>query len=175
VTRRRDQVWLGVGFLAGACLVRLLERLRRPVIATVSEISVSVPKRVFKLATAQELGEFEGQGCISSALDKSDGFVHLSDRSSPPKVAALFFSRCADLHLIELDATKLVGPVQWIVGASGDAAPSSTALCNATTTVHYLIADGCVHVYGGVVSMDAIVRVEKVPLGPQGHVFPDWL
>ena len=53
----------------------------------------------------------------------------------------------------------------------GDAAPSSSTLSQAPTTVHYLIADGCVHVYGEPVSTDAIVRIADVPLGADGvHV-----
>ena len=65
--------------------------------------------------------------------------------------------------------------MQWVVGTSGDQPPTAAAQSKAATTVHYMIADGCVHVYGGAVGVDAIVRQESVPLGPNGHQFPDWL
>ena len=65
------------------------------------------------------------------------------------------------------------GPVDWVVGVMGDAAPPAS---EAGSTVHYLIADGCVHVHGASVNTNAIVRKEAVPLGPDGvHCFPQWL
>merc|ERR1712194_704871 len=140
---------------------------------TVIQGLTDTPRRIFKIATAEELKAFKEGGKVDSSLDKADGFVHLSDRSAPPVVAGLFFKGCKDLHLLELDADKLAGPVRWIVGSMGDAAPSEAAREGAATTVHYLRSDGCVHVYGGAgVSMDAIVREEAVPLGANGeHVF----
>ena len=79
-----------------------------------------------------------------------------------------------DLFILELDASKLAGPVEWVVGRMGDAPPPAPT---SGTTVHYLIADGCVHVFGPAgVSMGAVVRKAAVPLGKDGvHVFPDWL
>lgn len=113
-------------------------------------------------------------GKIDSSLDKADGFVHLSDRTSPPKVASLFFKGAKDLHLLELDATKLAGPISWVCGAMGDSPPADVGASG--TTVHYLVADGCVHVYGAPVATSCIVRRAKVPLGKDGvHVFPEWL
>ena len=45
------------------------------------------------------------------------------------------------------------------------------------STVHYLMADGCVHVFGASgVSMAAVVRKAAVPLGKDNvHVFPEWM
>mmetsp|Transcript_19445 Transcript_19445/g.23262 ORF Transcript_19445/g.23262 Transcript_19445/m.23262 type:complete len:184 (-) Transcript_19445:34-585(-) len=135
------------------------------------------PKRVFKLAVAEELAAFKKGGKIESGLDKADGFIHLSDHTSARVVAKLFFTTATDLRLIEVDATKFQGPVQWVLGKMGDASPSGETLAKAKTTVHYWKLDGCVHVYGDAgVSMDAVVREEPVPLGADGvHVFPPWL
>uniref|UniRef100_A0A7S1QD22 DUF952 domain-containing protein n=1 Tax=Alexandrium catenella TaxID=2925 RepID=A0A7S1QD22_ALECA len=136
-----------------------------------------MPGRVFKLATAAEASAFKEEGKILSSLDKQDGFVHLSDRTAPPTVARLFFKDCADLRLIELDAAKLPGPVNWIVGSMGDPAPDAKELASAPTIVHFLKSDGCVHVYGKLgVPMSAVLREASVPLGEDGvHVFPEWL
>jgi len=135
-----------------------------------------VPRRVFKLATAGEASSFQDQKRICSTLDAADGFIHLSDASSAPVVAKLFFTTCSDLRLLEVDAEKLPGPVNWIVGAIGDPQPDAEACGKAPTTVHYLKPDGCVHIYGEAgVPVDAIVREAAVPLGADGHVFPDWL
>ena len=79
---------------------------------------------------------------IESSLDHADGFIHLSDRTSPPKVASLFFKDAKDLQLLEIDASCLAGPVQWVVGVMGDAPPNKATLAAASTTVHYLVADG---------------------------------
>jgi len=144
---------------------------------TVIEGLTDVPKRVFKLATKAEAQGFRDSGKIASTLDINDGFVHLSDRTSAPVVARLFFTTATDLELLELDAEKLAGPVNWIVGKMGDKEPDADARAYAPTTVHYLLPDGCVHVYGDSgVSTAAIVRSEAVPLGEDGvHVFPAWL
>ena len=168
---KRDQVWLAVGFVVGGVVVKALGRL-----LTTPKTVVATPKRLFKLAVASEVEAFTKAGRIESILDKTDQFIHLSDRTSPPKVARLFFSDAKDLHLIELDASRLVGRVQWVVGAMGDAPPDATVCAQALTTVHYLIADGCVHVYGGPVLTSAIVRSAPVPLGADGvHKMPEWL
>ncbi|KAK3265901.1 hypothetical protein CYMTET_25447 [Cymbomonas tetramitiformis] len=135
----------------------------------------SVPKRVFKLAIQEEVTAFNKSGKIESSLDATDGFIHLSDNVSARVVAKLFFTKATDLRLIELDAQKFEGPIQWIIGKMGDAQPDRKVLDRAKTTIHFLRSDGCVHVYGGV-STKWIVREEAVPLGADGvHIFPEWL
>eukprot|EP00420_Gonyaulax_spinifera_P035378 CAMPEP_0197880706 /NCGR_PEP_ID=MMETSP1439-20131203/8418_1 /TAXON_ID=66791 /ORGANISM="Gonyaulax spinifera, Strain CCMP409" /LENGTH=404 /DNA_ID=CAMNT_0043500269 /DNA_START=60 /DNA_END=1274 /DNA_ORIENTATION=- len=144
---------------------------------TVIDGLTDMPRRIFKLATADEASAFRDGGKIASGLDRQDGFVHLSDRTAPPKVASLFFTGCKDLRLLELDAKRLAGPVNWIVGKMGDSQPDDGTRAGAATTVHYLKSDGCVHVYADSgVSVSAVIREEAVPLGEDGaHVFPEWL
>jgi uncharacterized protein (DUF952 family) len=48
---------------------------------------------------------FKASGRVLSSLDAADGFVHLSDRTSAPVVAALFFKEATDLQLLELVQT----------------------------------------------------------------------
>eukprot|EP00930_Biecheleria_cincta_P036932 TRINITY_DN25317_c0_g1_i1.p1 TRINITY_DN25317_c0_g1~~TRINITY_DN25317_c0_g1_i1.p1 ORF type:complete len:199 (+),score=26.38 TRINITY_DN25317_c0_g1_i1:49-597(+) len=172
--KKEHQIWLGVGLLSGVCLARTF--LAKRASKQASSISVKTPTRVFKLATKAEVEQFRKLGRIESGLDKADGFVHLSDRTAPPKVASLFFKGATDLYLLELDASKFLDPVHWFVGVMGDAPPSkATRDAEGRTGVHYLMADGCVHVYNDV-STDCIVREAAVPLGADGvHVFPDWL
>mmetsp|Transcript_5625 Transcript_5625/g.9714 ORF Transcript_5625/g.9714 Transcript_5625/m.9714 type:complete len:155 (+) Transcript_5625:125-589(+) len=137
----------------------------------------SVPRRVFKLAVAEESAAFQKCGQIESGLDKGDGFIHLSDHTSARVVAKMFFTTCTDLRIMEIDAHQFAGPVQWLGGEMGDASPPADVLAKASTTVHFWKTDGCVHVYGSAgVKTSAIVREEAVPLGPDGtHVFPAWL
>lgn len=135
-----------------------------------------LPRRVFKIATEEEVTKFVENGQVESQLDETDGYVHLSDNTAPPKVAKLFFTDCKDLHILEFDAEMFPGPRHWVVGKMGDAEPDVATKALATTVVHYLRADGCVHVYGPKVPMSALVRKAAVPLGEDGvHVFPDWL
>jgi uncharacterized protein (DUF952 family) len=141
-----------------------------------------VPRRVFKLAVASEVEEFKKTGVIASGLDKSDGFVHLSDKTSAPVVAGMFFKEAKDLQLIELDTELLSGPINWVVGKMGDAPPDDAERnkCDGTfaTTIHYLTPDGCVHVYNEKLGApySAVVRTQAVPLGANGvHEFPPWL
>eukprot|EP00040_Diaphanoeca_grandis_P015245 m.77558 g.77558 ORF g.77558 m.77558 type:complete len:151 (-) comp25025_c0_seq1:532-984(-) len=137
------------------------------------------PQRVFKLAVAAEVEVFKATKTICSSLDTSDQFVHMSDRTSAPVVAKLFFSKCQDLMLIEYDSLKFQGKTTWFVGQMGDAPPDAATREPSDTVIHYLLPDGCVHVYsksGVGVSTDGITRIAAVPLGDDGvHVFPEWL
>ena len=138
--------------------------------------AAAVPDRVFKLCVASESAQFAAAGTICSSLDSADGFIHLSDRGSAPTVARLFFADAADLKLIELSIARLTSNVAWVVGQMGDAAPP-TPLESDAVTIHYMLPDGCVHVYGSSgVPTSAIVREGDVPLGAGGtHTFPAWL
>ena len=97
--------------------------------------------------------------------------------TSAPVVAKLFFTTATDLKLIELSAAQLPSTVSWVVGKMGDAPPPTPEDGSGCVTIHYLLPDGCVHVYGGDgVPTSAIVREADVPLGEDGvHVFPEWL
>jgi hypothetical protein len=169
---KREQFWFAAGIAAGGILVRVIYRRCFRAAAVVAD----VPERVFKLATSEELARFKATGKIESELDENDGFVHLSDRTSPPNVAKLFFSGAKDLHLIELRASSLAGPVQWIVGPIGTSPNSSSLSSGAATTVHFDHSCGCVHVYGESVSTAGIVRSELLKLDAAGvHKMPAWL
>lgn len=136
-----------------------------------------IPCRIFKLATQTEADGFHVSGRIASSLDQTDGFIHLSNRESAPVVAKLYFTAVTDLVLIELDAEKLPGACQWVVGVMGDAVPPMPQQAG-DTTVHYLLPDGCVHVYGtDGVPTSAIIQQECVPYDAEKneHVFPVWL
>ena len=134
------------------------------------------PERIFKLAIQSEVNDFRANNSICSGLDKQDGFIHCSDRNSAPIVASLFFKEEKELILLEIDALQLPGSIEWVVGKLGDPSPVLDKT-DIDTIVHYLLPDGCVHVYGpGGVPASAIVRQESVPLNDKNiHVFPTWL
>jgi uncharacterized protein (DUF952 family) len=133
-------------------------------------------ERIFKLCSAAELAQFKKDGKICSWLDNKDGFIHLSDRTSAPVVAKLFFAEAQDLKLLELDVL-LPGTVTWVVGTMDDQPPKIPE-GPGKLTIHYLLPDGCVHVYGDDgVACSAIMREADVPLDPATgvHSFPAWL
>ena len=161
----------GVGLAIGLTVRELFSRKKT------AKVKLQPPARVFKLCVESELKAFQASGKVESSLDRADGFIHLSDRTSPKTVASLFFAGAQDLFILEIDATRLNSDIQWLVGVMGEDPPSAKDLSEASTPVHYLIANGCVHVYGSSgVSMSIVTQVSKVPLGSDGkHVFPVWL
>jgi hypothetical protein len=56
----------------------------------------------------------------------------------------------------------------------GDTKPDEAI---AETIFHYLLPEGCLHIYGkGGCTADAIVQEATCPLGENGvHQFPEWL
>ena len=90
-----------------------------------AELVKNNPTLLYKVATKEDALLFTNNQYIESALDKTDGFIHLSDKNMPRTVASLFFKGINDLVLIEIDADKLVGNVQWIQGQMNDPSPGN--------------------------------------------------
>jgi uncharacterized protein (DUF952 family) len=71
-------------------------------------------RRVYKILTAgewalaQAKGRFEG-----SAVDLTDGYIHLSDAAQVQETARLHFRGRADLVLVTLDAEALGQALKW--------------------------------------------------------------
>lgn len=130
-------------------------------------------QRVFKLATAAEVQRFEEEKQVLSGLDEKDGFVHLSDASAARMVAERFFPG-QDLTVLELDLEKLPQPIRWIQGTMTDPEPERSLRQQASSVVHYLKPDGCVHVYG-TVSMEMVVQSAAVCCQDGKHSFPAWM
>lgn len=129
--------------------------------------------RVFKLATSAEVERFKEKNRILSDLDLKDGFVHLSDANAAPVVAKMFFANVQDLMLLEVDAEKVPAPVEWIQGKMSDPAPPRK---DASSVIHYLLPEGCVHVYGEQgVPWDAVSKCVPLPLKDSVHSFPSWI
>ncbi len=94
-------------------------------------------------------GTFDG-----SAVDRRDGFIHLSDRSQVEETAAKHFNGQRDLVLVALDAA-LLGPALRDEPSRGGA-----------LFPHYY----------GALPVGAALWVEALPLDRAGdHVFPERL
>eukprot|EP00435_Cladocopium_sp_Y103_P044585 s696_g12.t1 len=126
--------------------------------AFVGILGLTKLKRVFKLATSSDVQRFKEQKHVWSDLDQKDGFVHLSDSSAAPNVARMFFANVEDLMILEIDAEKIPQPAKWIQGKMTDPEPTADV-------IHYLLPEGCVHVYGSerIVPWEAVARCEAVP------------
>ncbi|MGI9474094.1 MAG: DUF952 domain-containing protein [Rubripirellula sp.] len=95
---------------------------------------------------AEGEGEFRGAG-----IDLQDGFIHLSSAGQVKETVAKHFCDQDDLVLVTIDEERLGTSLKWEPSRGGDLFP---------------------HVYG-VISMEAVDRVEPLPLGPGNvHQFP---
>jgi uncharacterized protein (DUF952 family) len=107
---------------------------------------------IYKICSAAEWRSAEQEGVFrGSAVDRRDGFIHFSAADQAAETAAKHFAGQADLLLIHIDADKLRDALKWEVSRGGALFP---------------------HLYGEL-RMNAVIRAEPLPLGPDGrHVFP---
>lgn len=111
-----------------------------------------LPSTAFKIETARawaaalQAGAYHG-----SALDRSDGFIHLSAAAQVRRTAELYFAGQPDLILARIDLAALGSSVVWEASRGGDLFP---------------------HIYG---PLPAAAVLETLPLtgpGGGGFVFP---
>jgi uncharacterized protein (DUF952 family) len=107
---------------------------------------------IYKICPAAEWRAAEQAGVFrGSAVDLRDGFIHFSAAEQVAETAAKHFVGQTDLFLIHIDAEALGDALRWEVSRGGALFP---------------------HLYGDL-RMQAVIRAEPLPLGPDGrHVFP---
>jgi uncharacterized protein (DUF952 family) len=107
---------------------------------------------IYKICRAAEWRAAEQAGVFrGSAVDLRDGFIHFSAADQVAETAARHFAGQTDLLLIHVDADALGDALRWEVSRGGALFP---------------------HLYGDL-RMEAVIRAEPLPLGPDGrHVFP---
>lgn len=95
---------------------------------------------------AEAAGRYEG-----SSQDRADGFIHFSTAEQVVESAAKHRAGQSGLVLIAVDAAKLGDALKWEPSRGGALFP---------------------HLYGPL-GLEAVTRVEPLPLGPDGrHLFP---
>jgi len=95
---------------------------------------------------AERAGRFRG-----SPVDLKDGFMHFSTAGQAEETAAKHFAGQHDLLLVSVDEGALGSTLKWEPSRGGALFP---------------------HLYGEL-ALDAVRKVEPLPLGPDGrHVFP---
>jgi uncharacterized protein (DUF952 family) len=95
---------------------------------------------------AERAGVFPG-----SEVDRRDGFIHFSTAAQAAETAARHFAGQRDLVLIAVEAAALGPRLKWEPSRGGALFP---------------------HLYGAL-DLTAVRRVDPLPLGPHGHVFPE--
>ena len=96
---------------------------------------------------AERTGVFRG-----SEVDRRDGFIHFSSANQVVETAGKHFVGQNGLLLVRVDSAKLGDRLKWEPSRGGALFP---------------------HLYGDL-DLTAVMRVEPLPLGPDGrHIFPD--
>jgi uncharacterized protein (DUF952 family) len=112
-----------------------------------------VAQVIYKVCSANEWREAERAGAFrGAAIDLTDGFIHFSTGEQVRETAARHFAGKADLVLVAV-ATAALGPaLRWEPSRGGALFP---------------------HLYG-VLTLDTVLWVKPLPLGPDGaHAFPE--
>ena len=98
-------------------------------------------------SAAAEIGVFTG-----SAVDRADGFIHLSGRDQVEETARRHFAGRDDLVRVVVDAATLGAALRWEPSRAGALFP---------------------HLYGDL-PVGAVATVVALPVGADGvHVFPE--
>jgi uncharacterized protein (DUF952 family) len=86
-----------------------------------------------------------------SPVDLADGFIHFSTAAQAPETARRHFAGQDNLLLVAVDAGRLGPALVFEPSRGGDLFP---------------------HLYAPL-GMDAVLWVRPLPLGPDGHRFPE--
>jgi len=107
---------------------------------------------IYKICPRSLWQQAERTGAFSGApVDQADGYIHFSTAEQVAETAAKHFAGQADLLLVAVDAAALGPALKWEPSRGGALFP---------------------HLYG-TLSLDAVRWVEELPLGHDGHVFPE--
>ena len=112
------------------------------------------PSRIYKIAPASLWESALGSGLFDGApVDLADGYIHFSTASQVRETARRHFAGQGDLLLIEVETAVLGDDLKWEPSRGGDLFP---------------------HLYAPL-PVSAVTRVDRLTLGPDGHIFPDDL
>jgi uncharacterized protein (DUF952 family) len=111
-----------------------------------------VSRTIYKICPAALWRAAERAGVFpGSEVDGRDGFIHFSTATQAAETAAKHFAGRDDLLLVAVDADALGDRLKWEPSRGGALFP---------------------HLYGAL-DLTAVRRVDPLPLGPDGHMFPE--
>ena len=109
-------------------------------------------KTVYKICDAGLWREAERAGVFGGApVDLADGYIHFSAAEQVAQTAARHFAGMLDLVLVAVDGGKLGAALRYEPSRGGAMFP---------------------HLYGQL-PLSAVRWVKPLPLGPDGHMFPE--
>lgn len=109
---------------------------------------------VYKILRAPEWEALQAQGETQGApIDVADGFVHFSTAEQVRETAARHFAGADGLSLMAVETDRFGDALTWETSRGGALFP---------------------HLYGPLRLAD-MVWVRPLPLGPDGHIFPETL
>lgn len=107
---------------------------------------------IYKIFRADENADFVAKGeTLGAPIDLADGFVHFSTGEQARETAAKHFAGEDGLVLLAVDTDTLGDALKWEVSRGGADFP---------------------HLYRALKAED-VVWTKPLPLGPEGHEFPD--
>ena len=107
---------------------------------------------IYKISDIALWNEAKRAGIFTGApIDHADGYIHLSTAAQVRETAARHFAGRADLVLVAVEAEALGASLRHEPSRGGALFP---------------------HLYG-TLPLSAVRWVKPLPLGPDGHVFPD--
>lgn len=107
---------------------------------------------IYKILTAGQWDNLTARGETGGApIDVTDGFIHFSTAKQVRETADKHFSGQEGLYLAAFDSAALGPSLTWEASRGGDLFP---------------------HLYGPLRHVD-VLWSRELPLGPDGHVFPE--
>lgn len=107
---------------------------------------------IYKIFRANEWTAFEAAGkTFGAPIDLEDGYIHISTVAQVAETVSKYFANADGLKILALDSGELGEALKWEPSRGGDLFP---------------------HLYR-ILCMDDISWAKPLPLGPDGHVFPD--
>ena len=111
-----------------------------------------MPATIYKICDTALWREAERSGVFAGApVDRADGYIHFSTAGQVAETAARHFAGQADLVLVAVDAAALGSALRHEPSRGGALFP---------------------HLYG-TLPLSAVRWVKPLPLGADGHVFPE--
>lgn len=110
------------------------------------------PMLIYKIFRAPEWAAMQTAGETRGApVDLADGYIHFSTAAQVRDTAAKWFADEDNLYLLALESDTLAPHLKWEPARGGSLFP---------------------HLYRAL-SMTDILWAKPLPLGPDGHIFPD--
>ena len=111
-----------------------------------------MPTIIYKISTRSLWDDAERTGVfVGAPVDRADGFIHFSTPEQVKETASRHFAGQGDLVLVAVDAAALGAALRYEPSRGGALFP---------------------HLYG-TLTLSAVRWVKPLPLGPEGHVFPE--